>query len=209
MFSLGYAISRYLLLGDVAFTQLPVFIANKAIALFALLLLFASSLAHQRGQKLNARRLGHGAWHAGLVHLGLSLAIFSPAYYDNFFDQQQLSLAGELLVLFGVLAGYLFWRLSEAQSHRLIWLKLALYSLLAGHLLPMGGSWLSPSLWPGGLPPISLLAFALLLGTAMVTALTLLQTAPPATQALTEPMQQSVLKQAKYILRAEAEHWSS
>ncbi len=83
-----------------------------------------------------------------------------------------MNLAGELSMLFGVLA---IWCLSITaisslpQMYDAIgedrWLRgqrmgyLAL-ALVAFHLLVMGWSgWLKPEEWPGGMPPISMVAF--------------------------------------------------
>lgn len=150
----AYAIVRYVLAGDVAAVHVPVFILNKGLSFAAAVLLLLAAIKERQQQ---TQYFGRAAWHMVILHSLLSLSILSAAYYPKFFDAERLNLNGELLVLLGVLNAYAFYQLRQFKDS--ITLKIVCSGLLAMHLLPMGSSWFSPSLWQAFMPPISLLSF--------------------------------------------------
>lgn len=186
----AYAIIRYNILKGVAWEQLPLFISNKAISLSAVVFIALSyalgSLARFWPQTfvpaLSLRKfLGLFGFGLAALHGLISLLIFTPAYYPKFFlDSGKLNLVGELSMLFGVLAFFVFTIVALisfpaiAKSmdterwlrvQRIGYLGLVLVFL---HVFTMGiEGWLKPAGWPGGLLPISLVA-------AIVIALALL-----------------------------------
>jgi hypothetical protein len=149
-----YAIVRYVVAGDVAAIHVPAFILNKGLSFAAAILLLLAALKEKQHQ---THHYGRAAWHLVILHSLLSLSILSAAYYPKFFDTERLNLNGELLVLLGVLNAYAFYQLRQFKDS--LRLKTACSGLLALHLIPMGSSWFSPSLWQAFLPPISLLSF--------------------------------------------------
>lgn len=187
----SYAIIRYNIIKGVAWEQLPLFISNKAISLSAVIFIALSyalgSLARFLPKifvpALNLRKffglLGFGL---ASIHGLISLLIFTPAHYPKFFSNVgELNLAGELSVLFGVLTFFVFTivalasipAIAKSMGHqrwlatqRLGYLGLI---LIFFHIFVIGlEGWLKLAGWPGGLPPISLIAaiiiaFALLL----------------------------------------------
>lgn len=153
--TLVYATIRYIVFGTVAINQLPTFIVNKAISFSAAWFLFLSAYSQWRGSD-HSSAYGRYAWHCLLLHIVLSFAVLSPAYFQKFYEGALLNMAGELLILFGALGSYCFYRLREARHNTA--LKALSSALLLAHLLPMWGSWLSPQTWLGSLPPISLLS---------------------------------------------------
>jgi len=104
----------------------------------------------------------------------MSFLLFSPAVYEKFFasDGTMTLLAGLSMLAgvtgFVVLWGYnmtfqTFLRDDKAFIQFITSRKFMLFALLLGaaHLFFMGyEGWLQPAGWHGGLPPISLIAFA-------------------------------------------------
>ncbi len=183
VFGLGYAVVRYHIAGPVPWKDLPFFILNKGIALSALVLLtlnFGLGPLRTLGVKvsegwLNARKaLGMTGFLLTLVHALMSFMLFSPSNYGKFFEEDgTLTLLTGLSMLGGVLALAVLWAynmsfqtfLREDQAFiRFITSRnfmLSAMLLTGAHLVFMGyEGWLAPSGWHGGIPPISLVAFA-------------------------------------------------
>ena len=186
----AYAIVRYNVIKGVPWTELPLFISNKAISLSAVVFI---ALSYALGSltrfwpktfapALGARKffglLGFGL---AALHGFISLLLFSPAYYPKFFAVGgKLNLVGELSMVFGVLTFFVFALVAVssipavANSMELKrWLAIQRVGylglvLIFFHVFIMGfEGWLKPGGWPGGLLPISLVA-------AIVIALALL-----------------------------------
>lgn len=176
VFCVVYAIARYIVFGDVAIEQLPAFVANKGLSFSSAALLFLSAMMLFRSKaepdsssRVLSLQFGRWAWHCVLLHVVLSLALLSPAYYGKFFEQGLLNLKGELIILFGVLAVYCFYRLQSLGENLL--LKVLCSALLTAHLLPMWGKWFSPQAWYGFMPPISMLSCSLSVAALVIFAL--------------------------------------
>ena len=162
-----YAVMRYAAFGDVSLTHLPGYLMNKSVALAAAVSLFLASQA-----LLGARVDGYRFWsragsHLIFIHVLLSLVVLSKGYFARWFEGDKMNLTGEGMLLMGVLAVYCFWRLAADEilpSARRAFTTLAC-ALVASHLLIMGyGGWLQVQKWHGGLPPITLLGFCLMIG---------------------------------------------
>ena len=183
IFGLGYAVVRYHLAGPVPWKDLPFFILNKGISLSALVLRvlnFGLGPLRNLGVNvpdgwLNARKaLGMTGFLLVLIHALMSFMLFSSSVYGKFFEADgTLTLLTGLSMLGGVLAFVVLWAynmsfqtfLREDQGFiRFITSRNFLLSamlLTAAHLVFMGyEGWLRPSGWHGGIPPISLVAFA-------------------------------------------------
>ena len=181
--SIGYAIVRYHIAGPVPWKDFPMFILNKGLCLAAFILLtlnFALGPLKNLGGPvspgwLNARKaLGMTGFLLVLVHTLMSFLLFSPAVYGKFFAENgSLTLYAGLSMIFGVLAFVVLWgynisfqtllREDKAFIQFITSRKFMLIALLLGaaHLFFMGyEGWLKPAGWHGGLPPISLVAFA-------------------------------------------------
>jgi len=193
----AYAIIRYNVIKGTPLIELPLFISNKAISLSAVVFIALSyafgSLARfwpkTFAPALNLRKffglLGFGL---ATLHGLISLLIFTPAYYPKFFlTSGKLNLVGELSMLFGILAFFVFALVAISSIPAVVksmdrqrWLAVQRFGyfgliLVFFHVFVMGSEgWLKPAGWPGGLLPISLvaaivIAFVLLLKiTAMV-----------------------------------------
>ncbi|WP_139280781.1 hypothetical protein [Shimia gijangensis] len=107
----------------------------------------------------------------------MSLLLFSPAVYPQFFEvDSKMTLNAGLSMLGGVIAFIILWgyNLSFKTTLRedmafiafITSRKFLLWAMLftGAHLVFMGYSgWLNPQGWHGGMPPISLVSFALFL----------------------------------------------
>jgi hypothetical protein len=183
LFGLGYSILRYHIVGPVPWKDLSFFILNKGICLSAFILLtmnFALGPARNLGLSvptgwLNARMaIGITGFLLVLIHVLMSLMLFSPAIYGKFFDvNETLTLNAGLAMFAGVLAFVVLWgynlsfktnmREDKAFMKFITSRKFLLWAMLLGaaHLFFMGYTgWLKPAGWHGGLPPISLVAFS-------------------------------------------------
>ena len=183
VFGLAYAITRYHLVGPVPWKDFPMFILNKGISLSAFILLacnFGLGPLNNLGAKvpegwLNARKaLGMTGFLLVLIHALMSFMLFSPSVYGKFFETDgTLTMLAGLSMLGGVLAFVVLWGYNLSfQTHLredkafiqfitsrtfLLWAML----LGAAHIFFMGyEGWLNPSGWHGGIPPVSLVAFA-------------------------------------------------
>jgi hypothetical protein len=182
-FAIAYAVLRYHVAGPVPWKDFPLFILNKGISLAAFVLLacnFGFGPLRSLGVPLpdswlDARKaLGMTGFLLVLIHALMSFLLFKPAVYGNFFAPDgTLTLLAGLSMLTGVLAFVVLWAynlsfqtflredkafISFITSRRFL---LVAFLLGAAHLLFMGyEGWLKPGGWHGGLPPISLVAFA-------------------------------------------------
>ncbi len=184
LFSIGYAIMRYHLVGPVPWKDFPFFIMNKGISLAAFILLtcnFGFGPLKNLGVNvpvgwLNARKaLGMTGFLLVLIHALISFMLFSPNVYAKFFESNgTLTLSAGLSMLGGVLAFVVLWGYNLSfQTHLredkafiqfitsrtfLLWAML----LGAAHLVFMGyEGWLNPADWHGGVPPVSLVAITI------------------------------------------------
>jgi len=181
--SLLYAVLRYHVMGPVPWKDFPFFILNKGISLAAFVLItfnFSLGPLNNLGVRvgegwLNARKaIGMTGFLLVLIHTLISFMIFKPAIFGKFFEADgTLTLLAGISMLGGVLGFVILWaynlsfqtHLSEDKAFiRFITSRnFLLVALLFGiiHIFFMGyPGWMNPSGWHGGLPPISLVAFA-------------------------------------------------
>jgi hypothetical protein len=152
--SITYSVIRYVAFALQNIEHLPVFIVNKGVAMAAALCFmsgFIQALRRMRGRTIGA---DPSLWfRAGvfgaIMHIPISLAILSPAYFGDFFlntaegtlaEPARLSFAGEMVFLFGGLtAALLYLLLRPTMSPRARWgLSLAAMLTLLTHVLAMG-----------------------------------------------------------------------
>ncbi len=169
--SIAYAMVRYIGFGGVPLSEAPLFIANKGISLAALALLVLSRTV---GDGLQRRAWGHQGLALAGLHVVVSGILLTPAYFPKFFaEDQRLSASAATAMLLGAIALILLaWLFVASQTQppttqpaRRSLRRFAgrgVLLLTAGHVALMGwGNWFVPSAWPGGLPPITLIAFLL------------------------------------------------
>ena len=176
----AYAIIRYVIVGTVPPAQLPVFILDKALAVGAVALVAAAlaigPLVRMRliraAWMTQRKALGVHGFVFGAVHALLAIATLSPARYGKLYDQAgTLTFEGGLVVLAGVLA-FAALLVPALTSPALVrtsmpvesWrraqrLGVVALAIAVAHVFVLGWrSWLAPSTWPGGLPPLTAVA---------------------------------------------------
>ncbi len=171
LFTLVYAVIRYAGFGHVSLIHVPAYIMNKAISMTAAEALFMATLGLMRADKDTVRFWMNVCSQLVFVHIFLSLGILSKGYFAGFFDGDKMSLTGEVVLLMGVLAVYCFWRLQTAEIKPAVRRTLTILTcaLVAGHLFAMGfDGWLQVQKWNGGLPPITLLSFLLVMSSLIM-----------------------------------------
>lgn len=162
IFTTLYAVVRYCGFGGVSLIHVPVYVMNKSISMAASVALLMAAMSVARSLREAAIFWGKACANLAFVHVLLSLSILSKGYFDKFFDNGKMSLAGEATVFFGAMAAYCIWRLNTRVMKPAEWrtTTAAVYTLVAGHLFAMGwDGWLQVQKWNGGLPPITLLSF--------------------------------------------------
>jgi len=183
LLAISYAVLRYHVAGPVPWKDFPFFILNKGFSLAAFVLIacnFGFGPLRNLGVPLPdswlvARKaVGMTGFLLVLIHALMSFLLFKPAVYANFFAADgTLTLLAGLSMLAGVLAFVVLWAynlsfqtflredkvfISFITSRRFL---LVAFILGGVHLLFMGyAGWMKPGGWHGGLPPISLVAFA-------------------------------------------------
>ena len=181
--AVSYAVLRYHVAGPVPWKDFPFFILNKGFSLAAFVLIacnFGFGPLRNIGVPvpdswLVARKaVGMTGFLLVLIHALMSFLLFKPAVYANFFAADgTLTLLAGLSMLAGVLAFVVLWAynlsfqtflredkvfISFITSRRFL---LVAFVFGGAHLLFMGyEGWIKPGGWHGGLPPISLVAFA-------------------------------------------------
>jgi hypothetical protein len=194
LFGLGYAVVRYHVAGPVPWKDFPFFILNKGFSLSAFVLLacnFSFGPLHSLGVNvpqgwLNARKaLGMTGFLLVLIHALMSFMLFSPSVYGKFFQPDgTLTLLAGLSMLGGILAFVVLWaynlsfqthlREDKAFIQFITSRRFMLVAMILGgaHLFFMGyEGWLNPSGWYGGIPPVSLVAFAFFVAAYVVNLL--------------------------------------
>lgn len=154
----SYALIRYVVFKGEGLEHVPLYILNKGLALTSVILLGISFLAKQRENKKIFGQAGVGV---AVVHTAIVFLLLGPAYYPDFFGSAgKLAFKSELSLLSGMLALSLF--SLAAFTHKRILMYSALVAVLL-HVAIMGyAKWFRFSDWPGRLPPITLLASALI-----------------------------------------------
>ena len=157
-----YAVLRYAGFANVSPIHIPVYLLNKALSMTAAYTLLMASLGMMRGQREVFDFWRKACMNLVFVHVLLSLAIFTKGYFPKFFAGDMMSLTGELTLLFGALGVYCFWRLLTFEMTPGVrrTMMASACALVSGHLFVMGyDGWLQVEKWNGGLPPITLLSF--------------------------------------------------
>ena len=177
----GYTVIRYNVIKGTPWVELPLFISNKAISLSAVVFIALSYMLGSLARfwprtfvtALGLRKFfGLAGFGLAALHGLISLLIFTPNYYPKFFlASGKLNLIGELSMLFGSLAFFVFTIVAASSIPAIAksmefkrWLRvqrLGYFGLILVffHVFIMGfEGWLKPAGWPGGLLPISLVA---------------------------------------------------
>ena len=165
-----YAVVRYNILKEVPWSQTPLWVTNKALAMTATILI---GMAFCMPKSKPRKKIGILGFYISVIHAMMSFALLNPANYAKFFAADgRYNLTGGLVLLTGILStAFLIWALyhSFPQLHNAFHVRLdiihklvllALFFNLA-HLVAMGvQGWVKPSSW-GIMPPVSIVSAVL------------------------------------------------
>ncbi len=160
--SLTYATLRYNVFKGVAWSDWPVFVLNKALALSSLLLLVAWLVRTRRGDGERHAGVLAAASRTMLTHIVLSVVLLTPIYFPALFTDGRLTWQAGVGVLLGVVAaaGLSAAGRPDAASRARRWTAGVLAFAAGCHAALFGfSSWLAPASWPGYLPPITMVSF--------------------------------------------------
>jgi len=163
----GYAIIRYNLAKELPFSQLPIYVLNKAFAYFALFSfgmliipkkIFFYILENKTQDKIQFF-VSLGVFSV-TIHLVMSLIILNNNYFPQLIsDNNQLTTNGAWSLFFSTIAIAIVVLTNRVSKNNNTLIFIFLISIIF-HLIFLGyGSWLNVYDWPWYLPPISLLAF--------------------------------------------------
>ncbi len=165
----AYAITRYVFSGAVSPHNIPVYIANKVLAVSAVFTLLMSALAYLKDNNDGARDWGRASFHIAALHVFFSLVLLNPEYYGSMFyswdgkETARMTIKGELSTGFGLLGAYAYFMLflTRHGTKAMAYLKLALTFCIGSHLFIMAYQGWLPWTWGKkfNMPPISLLSF--------------------------------------------------
>lgn len=162
--AIGYATLRYNVFKGVPWTDWPAYTLNKALA-FAALGLIALAVFRIAARRPTGTILAVGGA-LGLAHSLLSFALLDPAYYPRFYAGGKLTFLAGLSLTLGAAATVAMdlgarkcggWRPGRRQAA----LAAIAFGVGLHAALPAVTTWIAPATWPGGLPPITLLSFAI------------------------------------------------
>ena len=191
LISIAYTIVRYHIAGNTPWSQFPLYILNKGLALTGFVLLGINfslgplnNLRKGIGEKWLSIRpsLGISSFLFIFTHLFLSLILLNPANYQKFFlENGSFTANGGLSMLAGVIAFLILWiytisfqtflREDKVFIKFITSRKVILMAMVftAAHIFFMGyQGWLAPQNWPGGLPPITLISFVIFIITYII-----------------------------------------
>ncbi|MFM2092373.1 MAG: hypothetical protein RLZZ127_2862 [Planctomycetota bacterium] len=177
--ALGYAVIRYHLCKGVPWAEFPLYTVNKAFALAGLALVCAALVQLRRG-----RTPSLAGWAAAFmaIHVVVSLSILEPGTFPKYFADGRLTMAARWSWLAGVVAAPLLWIVGRGCTRPggAARKRLGAAGLITGvHAALLGaGGWFTPSGWPGGMLPITLLAALLAVAAALLAALSDRRSAP-------------------------------
>lgn len=169
--SFSYAFIRYNILKEVSINEIPLYIINKAVSISSVILMFLSIINSNSLSKY----YGRTSVYLAVLHVFLSLIILSPTYFPQIYNENKtLMVLNSISLLLGCisLTTLLFYQLSKvvrdiSKKSSLV-LKIVLLTI-SGHIFFWGiKSWLTPSNWPFGLPPITLLSFIIIIITLLI-----------------------------------------
>ena len=170
-FATVYAVIRYAGFANVSPIHIPIYLLNKGISMTAAFSLLMAALGLIRAQRDVFDFWRKACMNLIFIHVIMSLAVFNKGYFPKWFAGDMMTLTGELTLLMGALGVYCFWRLLtfEMKPHIRRIMMTSASALVACHLFIMGyDGWLQVQKWTGGLPPITLLSFLLVVSSLAV-----------------------------------------
>ena len=164
-----------------SWSHFPLFILNKATSLAAVIFVACSYLLGRVIRWYNddpkiklvvIKFCGLMGFSLAAIHAFCSICLLTPDYFGKFFNEDgRLNLVGELGLVVGIIAlwalampaittlpmmpkaiGGVRWKRSQRMGYVCL-------GLVVAHMVVFGISgWMTPKMWPGGMPPISMVA---------------------------------------------------
>ena len=103
-FTLIYSIVRYNIFKDVPWTDLPLYVMNKALSFAAIIYITTYLILDKKDHHELGTKIRKYATNLVFIHLTISLIILTPSYYQKFFDGMKFNMIGQLSLLAGVVA---------------------------------------------------------------------------------------------------------
>lgn len=177
LFALFYSIVRYHIFKEVPWIDFPLYIMNKVVSFSAIIYIAIYLILEKRNYNELSTKIRKYAKNLIFIHLIISLILLTPSYYHKFFNGMKFNFIGQLSLFAGVIALGMMNSLKFAKtpnpkvtlsSMRKYGTELLLF-LISLHLFVMGyQGWLTPGSWPGGMPPITMLAFVVSISPLLV-----------------------------------------
>lgn len=157
-----YATLRYNLVKGVPWSDWPGYVLNKSIALSALVFIALAVFRGARSADEGLALIRTAGLFAG-VHVLLSLILLSPDSYPNLYQDGKLTGPAQWALMLGAVISVTFSRVGPtfaASRSRKVLRTLVFLTFLTGVHAALQGyrGWFTPHLWPGNLPPITLIA---------------------------------------------------
>jgi hypothetical protein len=132
VFSVIYALVRYVLFMPTYINHVPSFILNKAVGMAASFFLVYALCCRCCGQTDKAGVYFRATFFAVVVHVPLSLTLLRPGYFPEFFtkDGSTLKPWGEMVVLFGAVGLATLWQNSRDRLTAITQKRLGLTLLI-------------------------------------------------------------------------------
>lgn len=191
-----YAVLRYNVFKGVPWSELPLYVSNKAIAwtsLVSICLSYLSGLMQKAGKRLFTgfvhlrKYLGMYGFFLAIVHIMITLSILTVENYPSLYDGIAINSKGELVIMFGMLClcciimpavtSVKAVREGIATEKWKLIQQLGYGALLANifHVFSMGSNnWIEPGNWYGYMPPITMIAASIALVTLLLKLYTIL-----------------------------------
>ena len=157
-FALFYSIVRYNVFGNMPLSDIPLFIANKAIAFSMIIILMIAFVKYNSKNKDECVLYIDVFKIFSVIHVLITISLLSQNYYPKLFSDNKLTLFGSLAILAGILS------FTYMINKKFIIKLILLYSLVAVHVLFLGvKGWFAVEKWNGMMPPITLICFILII----------------------------------------------
>jgi len=157
--SITYATLRYNVFKGVSWSDWPLYVVNKAVALSAILLLAITVIRSRPASTSEQPPELRVAGTLALLHILISVSLLTPAYFPKLFEGERISVTTGFSILagIGVTTAMLTGKGVPSIRGRLL---PVLAFVIGCHAALLGFTgWFVPYEWPGGMPPITLFSF--------------------------------------------------
>lgn len=155
----AYAVVRYVVLGPVPASSIPLFVLNKSLSFAAVTLFAASTVAPSSF----ARLFGVVATWSVFAHVLASVVLLAAGQFDGFTTADgALSLRVQAALLVGIVGLLaLVWQRGRTPDRAVRFARRGVMAAALVHVTLLGApGWARPDTWHGGLLPITLLSAA-------------------------------------------------